>query len=93
MDLKFSVAFLSVLLLVLTRPTLSQGRSDAMDLMNNNDMYEIDYRGPETHSHVPPPYRSGDSPFIHHKTTVMASSSSGPKFKGSRALNGGSIHG
>ncbi|XP_021911370.1 uncharacterized protein LOC110825221 [Carica papaya] len=35
----------------------------------DSEIYEIDYRGPETHSSIPPPDHShGRRPFIHHKT-------------------------
>ncbi|OIW11203.1 hypothetical protein TanjilG_28294 [Lupinus angustifolius] len=44
------------LILILTLPYFSIGgtRSEAMD----SEIYEIDYRGPETHSSVPPPDHS-----------------------------------
>ena len=31
------------------------------------DIYEIDYRGPETHSYLPPPNRSNGRLNIHHQ--------------------------
>lgn len=39
------------------------GELDMSD--KNPEIYEIDYRGPETHSYIPPPNRSGGLPFIH----------------------------
>ncbi|MCL7038083.1 hypothetical protein MKW94_028901 [Papaver nudicaule] len=85
MDLKYGVAFGFILVLVLSRPMLSQGiRSNAVGLVKSDEIYEIDYRGPETHSkRVPPPDRSGNR----HKTTSTTStvkglSVDGHKFKG-----------
>ncbi|KAL0728699.1 hypothetical protein Bca4012_024792 [Brassica carinata] len=40
----------------------------------NSDVYEIDYRGPETHNSRPPPETlHGKRPFIHHKTSAAGS--------------------
>lgn len=37
-------------------------------------MYEIDYRGPETHNSRPPPETvHGKPPYIHHKTSAAGS--------------------
>ncbi|KAI3995189.1 hypothetical protein MKX01_031991 [Papaver californicum] len=88
MDQKFGVAFGFILVLLLSRPTLSQGiRTNAVELMKSDEMYEIDYRGPETHSkRIPPPDRSGNGHLNHHKTTntstVKGSSVDDHKFKG-----------
>ncbi|KAI3832134.1 hypothetical protein MKX03_001496 [Papaver bracteatum] len=87
MDLKFGVAFGFILALVLSRPILSQGiRSNVVELMKSDEkIYEIDYRGPETHSkRIPPPDRSGNGHFNRHKTTstVKKSSVNDHKFKG-----------
>ncbi|KAI3957462.1 hypothetical protein MKW98_003183 [Papaver atlanticum] len=88
MDLKFGVAFGFILVLVLSRPILSQGiRSNVVELMKSDEIYEIDYRGPETHSkRIPPPDRSGNGHFNRHKTTsistVKKSSVNDHKFKG-----------
>ncbi|KAE9585461.1 hypothetical protein Lalb_Chr25g0289201 [Lupinus albus] len=44
------------LILIFTLPYFSMGgpRSEALD----SEIYDIDYRGPETHSSVPPPDHS-----------------------------------
>ncbi|KAF3623972.1 hypothetical protein BC332_23128 [Capsicum chinense] len=55
MELKcgFIVIFL---LLLLVAPSFSSS-SGKMDLSNvdTSEIYEIDYRGPETHTNIPPP--------------------------------------
>ncbi|KVH90458.1 hypothetical protein Ccrd_007493 [Cynara cardunculus var. scolymus] len=55
MDLKncFTNAF--ILFLLFAVPVLCTGRLKQL----NSEIYEIDYRGPETHSYMPPPNRSG----------------------------------
>ncbi|KAF8403049.1 hypothetical protein HHK36_011143 [Tetracentron sinense] len=89
MELKFSVAAVFLLFLVLARPDFSQGRA-MVDL--DSEIYEIDYRGPETHSYNPPPNRSRGKASIHAESVTPQ-----PKFKVSRAQNvgrdGNSIHG
>ncbi|ERN18119.1 hypothetical protein AMTR_s00054p00028860 [Amborella trichopoda] len=51
--LKFSF-FMSFFLIVLAKPVFSQEGGYSSNI--NPEIYEIDYRGPETHSHVPPSY-------------------------------------
>ncbi|CAF2118263.1 unnamed protein product [Brassica rapa] len=42
----------------------------------DSEVYEIDYRGPETHNSRPSPETShGKPPFIHHKTSAAGSAS------------------
>ncbi|CAH8321931.1 unnamed protein product [Eruca vesicaria subsp. sativa] len=42
----------------------------------DSEVYEIDYRGPETHNSRPSPETShGKPPFIHHKTSATGSAS------------------
>ncbi|KAK7245155.1 hypothetical protein RIF29_39990 [Crotalaria pallida] len=62
------------LFLILTLPYFSRGgsRSEVLD----SEMYEIDYRGPETHSSVPPPDHS------HGKATGLM---------GNRAIKGDKV--
>ncbi|KAL3839639.1 hypothetical protein ACJIZ3_024230 [Penstemon smallii] len=38
--------------------------------MDSTEVYVIDYRGPETHTYIPPPNRAGDRPKIHHQTNM-----------------------
>ncbi|KAF6134683.1 hypothetical protein GIB67_002084 [Kingdonia uniflora] len=82
----FSFTIIIFLLLV-----PSQGGSDTV-LGSNNEVYEIDYRGPETHTFIPPPHRSGDSPWDHHDNVLARH-----KVQGPRALrvgrNGNTNHG
>ncbi|CBI32703.3 unnamed protein product, partial [Vitis vinifera] len=63
MELKSTTAAFFLLFLLLSAPYFSRGELDMSD--KNPEIYEIDYRGPETHSYIPPPNRSGGLPFIH----------------------------
>ncbi|KAH7865661.1 hypothetical protein Vadar_009444 [Vaccinium darrowii] len=65
--------FLLFLFLLLTPPCFSKGGLDISD----SGIYDIDYRGPETHSYRPPPNRSINKPAMEHR-----------KFKALRAGNG-----
>uniref|UniRef100_M0ZNC4 Transmembrane protein n=1 Tax=Solanum tuberosum TaxID=4113 RepID=M0ZNC4_SOLTU len=55
MELKFSFIVI-FLLLLLVSPSFSSS-SGKMDLskVDTSEIYEIDYRGPETHTNIPPP--------------------------------------
>ncbi|XP_051152584.1 uncharacterized protein LOC127266393 [Andrographis paniculata] len=73
MELSPMLIFLivSVLIGAGARPALSsKGRLNATINYNigSSEVYEIDYRGPETHTYIPPPNRAaGDRPRIHHR--------------------------
>ncbi|XP_004493956.1 uncharacterized protein [Cicer arietinum] len=54
------------LFLILSLPYFSRGGLEALD----SEIYEIDYRGPETHSSMPPPDHSHDKP--HYKSSTAA---------------------
>ncbi|KAI4349179.1 hypothetical protein L6164_009807 [Bauhinia variegata] len=64
----FKACFFLFLLLVL--PYFSKGGSEVVD----SEIYEIDYRGPETHSSTPPPHDS-------HASTYPKNSLPPPKAK------------
>ncbi|XP_024028754.1 uncharacterized protein LOC21407167 [Morus notabilis] len=54
-------------LFLFAAPYFSRGEySDALD---SNEVYEIDYRGPETHSSIPPPDHSHGKPWIHKESS------------------------
>ncbi|PSS23721.1 Topoisomerase 1-associated factor like [Actinidia chinensis var. chinensis] len=80
MELKINFATIFILIsLLIATPCLSTG------------IYDIDYRGPETHSYLPPPNRSGGKLYIHRERTTTHR-----KFKGFRDGDGGTgkkIHG
>lgn len=41
-----------------------------MDMQNmDSEVYEIDYRGPETHSYIPPPDRAHRQRAMPHRTS------------------------
>ncbi|EOA22389.1 hypothetical protein CARUB_v10003024mg, partial [Capsella rubella] len=43
--------------------------------LTDSEVYEIDYRGPETHNSRPPPETiHGKPPYIHHKNPAAAGS-------------------
>ncbi|GLT55786.1 hypothetical protein SLA2020_288780 [Shorea laevis] len=88
MELKSSITTIFFLFLLLTAvPYFSRGGS-SLDL----EVYQIDYRGPETHSATPPPNHSLGKPLIHRKSSLAPR-----KSKGSRSGNIGEkakkIHG
>ncbi|GLT79333.1 hypothetical protein SLA2020_508250 [Shorea laevis] len=65
MERKSTVSVVFLLLLLLATPRISKGSSDALD----TEVYQIDYRGPETHSSIPPPdHYGGGRPFIHRQS-------------------------
>uniref|UniRef100_A0A2P2J9L4 Uncharacterized protein n=1 Tax=Rhizophora mucronata TaxID=61149 RepID=A0A2P2J9L4_RHIMU len=79
MELKFNIAAVFLLSLLLATPCRSTGRSGVADPA----IYEIDYRGPETHSSMhPPPSHSRDGPWIHRGSNVAS-----PKAKHLRGSN------
>ncbi|CAK9164805.1 unnamed protein product [Ilex paraguariensis] len=89
MELKSCVTtFFLIFLLAL--PCLSRGRLDVPNM--DSGIYDIDYRGPETHSFIPPPYESGGQHNNHRKSVVAHR-----KSKGLRGENAGgkmkNIHG
>ncbi|XAR50996.1 hypothetical protein NMG60_11005487 [Bertholletia excelsa] len=57
MELKASFTIIFTLFLLLASSCLSEGELDVANM--DSEIYDIDYRGPETHSHLPPPSRSG----------------------------------
>ncbi|KAL9235891.1 hypothetical protein vseg_010622 [Gypsophila vaccaria] len=64
MELKHGV-FAMLIVYVLVAPYTSSVRArELVEIVRNEDIYEIDYKGPETHSHLPPP-KLGKGPFIH----------------------------
>ncbi|XP_016471307.1 uncharacterized protein LOC107793459 isoform X1 [Nicotiana tabacum] len=70
MELKctFNVIFFLVLLL-LVAPSVSSS-SGKMELSNvESGIYDIDYRGPETHTNIPPP--RGGRHNSHHQTGIL----------------------
>ncbi|KAF3960086.1 hypothetical protein ACB098_09G022000 [Castanea mollissima] len=75
MELKSSTTTIFFLFLLFTVPYLSRGESDRLDL----EVYQIDYRGPETHSSTPPPAHHHVKPWIHRETAVAARKSKGLK--------------
>ncbi|XP_041027991.1 uncharacterized protein LOC121267960 [Juglans microcarpa x Juglans regia] len=82
MELKFRITTILFLFLLITVPYVSRGDSNELD----PEVYEIDYRGPETHSTVNPPHdRShGKPPLIHRKRVLKP-----PKSKGLRVADMG----
>ncbi|OMO73516.1 hypothetical protein COLO4_27060 [Corchorus olitorius] len=74
---------LLLLILLLSIPYFSTGGSLEV---SEKEVYEIDYRGPETHSSIPPPDHShGHKHWVHKETDFLHHKSS------SKGLRGG-IH-
>ncbi|XAR69050.1 hypothetical protein NMG60_11000503 [Bertholletia excelsa] len=69
-----SIAFF-FLVLLLTTPCFSQGGLEVSKV--DSEVYEIDYKGPETHSHNPPPSQSHHKLSAHQEGTVVHRKSKG----------------
>ncbi|KAF8118920.1 hypothetical protein N665_0002s0221 [Sinapis alba] len=70
--MKSTVVILLMYLLLLVVPCFVAIGSEKTD----SEVYEIDYRGPETHNSRPSPETSHSKPpFIHHKTSAAGSAS------------------
>ncbi|XP_059298219.1 uncharacterized protein LOC132050896 [Lycium ferocissimum] len=79
MKASFICIFLFFLLIA---PCSSSGK---MDLLNmDSGIYEIDYRGPETHTYIPPPKGSRGKHRFHHQSMLKHR-----KFKGLKASKPG----
>ncbi|KAJ8899660.1 hypothetical protein K2173_019356 [Erythroxylum novogranatense] len=77
MELKSSVATVFLLFLVLSSPCVSRGGTKVVD---DPEVYEIDYRGPETHSSLlPPPVHSHRWPSIRRGGPVASAKSQGSR--------------
>ncbi|KAF8036085.1 hypothetical protein BT93_C1931 [Corymbia citriodora subsp. variegata] len=80
MEVKSAVAAVFFLLLLLSSPHFSTGNLNGS---NDSGVYDIDYRGPETHSSsIPPPTHSRRRPWIHQRSTKPP-----PKVKNSKSAN------
>ncbi|GMN39101.1 hypothetical protein TIFTF001_008337 [Ficus carica] len=77
MKLKFAFTTLFFFFLFAS-PFLSRGES--------HEVYEIDYRGPETHSSIPPPDHSHGKPWIHRESSLGHPNYNNPKSKGSNNM-------
>ncbi|XP_015086661.1 uncharacterized protein LOC107029730 [Solanum pennellii] len=72
--MKLKCSFIVIFfLLLLASPSLSSS-SGKMDLskVNASEIYEIDYRGPETHTKIPPPRggrHNSHHQLFHHNAT------------------------
>ncbi|KAK2418101.1 hypothetical protein QL285_040330 [Trifolium repens] len=77
MDLRPSSFIINcfLLFLIVTLPYFSRGGSETLD----SEIYEIDYKGPETHSFVPPHDHSSGKPHSphHHKTSAAVTKTKG----------------
>ncbi|XVF76484.1 hypothetical protein PTKIN_Ptkin13bG0270100 [Pterospermum kingtungense] len=79
------ISIVLLLLLLLSIPYFSTGSLNVSD----KDVYEIDYRGPETHSSIPPPDHShGHRHWVHRETDILP-----PHKYSSKGLRGGGGHG
>ncbi|XP_021751625.1 uncharacterized protein LOC110717277 [Chenopodium quinoa] len=68
---KYSRVFAILIFCLLLNPYIISGVAE-MSKVKEEDVYEIDYRGPETHSHIPPPERFKRNPYIHHKVVTTS---------------------
>ncbi|CAA0829751.1 Unknown protein [Striga hermonthica] len=58
---------LLLFLIILIGPGFSSGTLHVKNM--GSEVYDIDYRGPETHTYLPPPDRTGQRPRIHHRAS------------------------
>ncbi|KAK9193043.1 hypothetical protein WN944_003739 [Citrus x changshan-huyou] len=86
MELKSSITTFFLLFLLFATPFCSLGGLPELD----SEVYEIDYRGPETHSSIPPPDHSHGrgKPVIRHESAVVP-----PESKATGRKNGKKVHG
>ncbi|XP_010490780.1 PREDICTED: uncharacterized protein LOC104768481 isoform X2 [Camelina sativa] len=67
--MKSTVVSFLIIYLLLAVPCFAKGSEQT-----DSEVYEIDYRGPETHNSRPPPETiHGKPPYIHHKTLTAGS--------------------
>ncbi|XP_062168270.1 uncharacterized protein LOC133874383 [Alnus glutinosa] len=88
MELKSTITTIFFLFLLLSLPYFSTGGSE-VDL----EVYQIDYRGPETHSSTPPPDHSHGKPLIHRKSSLAPRKSKGSRGTGNIGEKAKKIHG
>ncbi|KAJ9181608.1 hypothetical protein P3X46_009723 [Hevea brasiliensis] len=85
MELKCSIAPIFLLFLLLVLPYISRGGSE----VEESEIYDIDYRGPETHSSaMPPPGSSHGRPFIHGDQAAMAARKSKGNGENAKKIHG-----
>ncbi|KAK3226475.1 hypothetical protein Dsin_006337 [Dipteronia sinensis] len=81
MELKSTTLLASLFILFLLSSSKG-GSSEVVAAVDSHEVYEIDYKGPETHASIPPPDHSRRKPVIRHEATVDP-----PKCKGLRGCN------
>ncbi|KAJ8570687.1 hypothetical protein K7X08_037659 [Anisodus acutangulus] len=86
MEMKASFICIFLIFLLIS---LCSSSARKMDLLNmDSGIYEIDYRGPETHTYIPPPKGSRGKHNFHHQSMLKHR-----KFKGLKASKPGEISG
>ncbi|CAA2987234.1 Hypothetical predicted protein [Olea europaea subsp. europaea] len=75
MEMKALIICTLLLFPLLFTPCICRGKLDAKTM--DSEINVIDYRGPETHAHNPPPKRSGNHPKIQRQSTVDRGKSEG----------------
>ncbi|CAN4118924.1 unnamed protein product [Withania somnifera] len=92
--MEMKASFMCIFLIfLLIAPCSSSGKIDLLKM--DSEIYEIDYRGPETHTYIPPPKGSRGKHNFHHQSMLKHDR----KFKGMKAstkpgeISGKKIHG
>ncbi|MGV7468016.1 hypothetical protein PJI21_28965, partial [Mycobacterium kansasii] len=62
--------FAILIVFLLFAPYTFSGARDLGGVVRDEEVYQIDYKGPETHSHLPPP-KLGKGPYIHDQIGEM----------------------
>ncbi|XP_057999536.1 uncharacterized protein LOC131178577 isoform X2 [Hevea brasiliensis] len=88
MKIKCSITSIFLLLLLLVLPCISRARAGSE--VTEPEIYEIDYRGPETHSSAlpPPGGRSHGRPFIPGDQAAMAARNSKGNGENAKKIHG-----
>ncbi|KAK1429375.1 hypothetical protein QVD17_11583 [Tagetes erecta] len=61
-----------IIFILLAAPALSTDRTELKTVKSNTEVYEIDYRGPETHFYRPPPNRNTNGDRLQNPKTQHA---------------------
>ncbi|KAI9153313.1 hypothetical protein LWI28_009359 [Acer negundo] len=84
MELKSTTLLASLFILfLLSSPKGGSSEVVVVAAVDSHEVYEIDYKGPETHASIPPPDHSRGKPMNRHEATVDPP----PKCKGLRGCN------
>ncbi|XP_022872777.1 uncharacterized protein LOC111391767 isoform X1 [Olea europaea var. sylvestris] len=88
MEMKAVIICTLLLFPLLFTPCICRGKLDAKTM--DSEINFIDYRGPETHTHNPPPNKSRNHPKIQRQSTVAGGKSKGQIYKAKKTVRSSS---